>query len=489
MNYKIWIGIGLVALYLFRLIQFPTDDPVLASFVDSNNEKRTYGLLVSEEPNIKNGFANIRGKLLFDCTVGESVTCDQNKRSDYFVQTRLYAASFQEKINTPRGEIEPGNIVYINGVLGSTMITSDNPEAIDYQRYLKKEKIFYELKSPKFIGMTESGAYTIKRKLVRIRKSIEKQIADNLPRPESDLAQGLIISGKGSMSPELLEHFKRVGLIHIVVLSGSNVSIISAALFAMLARLPYVTKTAIGILGMTCFAIMTGAAPPVVRSVLMSSIPLMFGLFSKKENANDISGPRLFPEQSSSVILLFLTATLMSIHNPLLPIYDISFQLSFMATLGLMTLTSPISKLLTFLPEKFSVREIVSASIGTQILVAPLLLHIGGSLSTVFLVANIIVLPLLPLIMFLIFSVSVVGFMNKEIAQLIGGVSHLLLHLIIRGVELLSAFKFAVIEMGELSRKTVGWIYLFLAPISMIISNWHPKISKPLHTKINPEGG
>lgn len=504
MRLKYVIGVILVTIYLIQLFRYPKDDRYIKEFfIEPDKTSGKFILIVTEEPSLKNGFLTLKSKLDSVCDttfvslpdVNSSATKNDCKKieTESYVRARIFdkvLGAIIEKSNYT--SIEVGDRILVEGNIRSLIKTANqNTERTaeqiqkdkSYENYLKKEKIFYEVWIKKIHSLERNDAFHLKRSLVRIRKGVEGKIAENIARPESDLAQGLVISGKGSMSEELLEDFKRVGLIHIVVLSGSNVSIISTALFALLGNVRQSLKVIIGITSMTGFAIMTGAMPPVVRSVLMTSLPMIGKLFLEKE-LNQDRGQKItkakvsfFQEKDSSIYLLFMTAMLMSIHNPLLPIYDISFQLSFMATMGLMVLTEPFTKLLSFIPEKFSIREIVAASLATQVYVAPLLLTIGNQVSIVFLIANIIVLPVLPVLMFFIGSIVFIGYTIPFLAKIIGLVTWSLLHLVIVGVGYLSDLPFATISLEIITTQTALCVYLFIIPItfqikSLASKNW-----------------
>ncbi len=490
---------------------YPSDDKYINKIVDDNKGSGTsqkLALIIKDEPSLKNGFFTLKAKIsevcdntnttaVFSSTVETPLVGVRQKnclptKTQSYIQLRIYEKSIQAFLEGTEYEyLEVGDKIIVSGNIKS-LITDDDTaprknskdgnesELIrkekSYQNYLKKEKIFFEIAIKKIESIDRPSHIVVTRSLVRFRKSIEQKIKDSMPRPESDLAQGLVISGKGSMSEELLEDFKKVGLIHIVVLSGSNVSIISAALFTMLKGFSQPLKVGLGISSMIGFAIMTGAQPPVVRSVLMSSIPLIGGLFGSKNPEK--SSSVLFPEKDSPITLLFLTGLLMSIHSPLLPIYDVSFQLSFMATLGLMVMTDPITRVLPFLPERFGIREIVSSSLATQIYVAPLLLTIGNQVSTVFLVANIIVLPVLPILMFFIGLIPFIGFIIPIMTKAVALVSWKLLTEIIHVVHFLAGLPFATVSLKIISMKAACMIWLATTPVTFQIRNWVIKYDK-----------
>jgi competence protein ComEC len=472
------IMIALAGVYSFRLHQFPRSDDVLAEL--EKNPPPTLIARIVDEPDSSLYGLRARAKIMATCD-GEGKNC-----TDLDPDTYVQISYSKPKI----GEVEVSDIVALTGTIREM---SFSPEQESLKNFFKKEKIYYEIKSAKISHVEKP--FSIKRRLVRFRKAIEESIADALPRPHSDLGQGLVVSGKGSMSKDLLEKFKRVGLIHIVVLSGSNVSIIAAALMAALRLLSEPLRIVCGLTGMSFFALMTGAAPPVVRSVLMSSIPLVLaplihrrvhavrtrassgdpddGIISGDVTCEKSCAPAKSVFEFSGISLLCLTGYVMCLFNPLFLLYDISFQLSFMATLGLVLYTKPISNLMArfmpFIPSKFGIREIIASSLGTQILVMPLLLQIGGNMSTVFLFANILVLPILPITMFCIFLTSLSSFIMPVATGAIGFVSWLFLEWILRVTDFFSGISFALVHVIDMERRGVIIYYIVVLSITALV--------------------
>src|SRR5690606_11317679 len=109
--------------------------------------------------------------------------------------------------------------------------------------------------------------------------------------------------------------------------------------------------------------------------------------------------------------LLVVTAVVMLIHNPLILRYDPSFQLSFLATIGLIYVSPLFERLLTNRIPSRTIREIVVGTLATYVFVLPLLLYMTGEMSVVSLPANLLVLPVVPVLMatgFLVFIMAMV---------------------------------------------------------------------------------
>lgn len=419
----------------YRWITFPNTDKNLKKF---ENKKVTLCGSVAGEPVVK-----ISGTKFVLKTGG--VECEGDSYIEVRVKNMLDGLSDGQRVRVEGRVTLPENIVDENGRI------------FDYVGYLKKEKIYYQVQQAKVVEMGERQVnmftilYVIKNKII---SSIEK----NLPTPHSLLASGLIISGKGSMSKELQTEFQRVGLIHIVVLSGSNVSIIGEVIFKIFSFLPKTLGALLGSFGVVLFSFMVGSSSTVVRSTLMSLI----GIYAR------ISG-----RTNSAIISLLVAGILMLMWNPLLLVYDPSFQLSFLASLGLILyatrVESFIKKIMSVLKIKetnsklsLTFLEIVSSSLGTQIATLPFILKMSGMVSIVSLPVNILLLPVIPYTMLMTFVTSVTGFISPFLTVIPAYVSWIFLEVILKTVHYFSSMDFAVYEFGVVNSKIIYLLYILL---------------------------
>ena len=326
---------------------------------------------------------------------------------------------------------------------------SDDGRAFDYKGYLAKDDIFYEMKS---VGLTKisDAPMNLSAALFAVKRGFVANLDRTLGEPYSALAAGLVVGEKSALGPQLLEDFRTVGLIHIVVLSGFNITIVADALHRMLSPLPRVWGIVIGGVGMILFGILVGGGATVVRSCFMASLAL-FADLSRRDY--------------SVVRALMFAALVMLIQNPLILLHDPSFQLSFLATLGLILLSSPIEKHLTWIPDKFGMRGTVASCFATQIFVSPFILYMMGQLSLIGVIVNILVLPFIPITMLVISLTGATGFLSvlipfpalisvwTAVSQFFGWCSHLLLAYELFMVQNFARVPFAALHVPMFS----GW--------------------------------
>jgi competence protein ComEC len=161
--------------------------------------------------------------------------------------------------------------------------------------------------------------------------------------------------------------------------------------------LPQLAAISLGSVSIVLFAVVTGAGATIVRASIMALLVLL---------------ARATGRVYEITIALFTAGFLMLLHNPKILVFDPSFQLSFLATFGLVYLAPLVERRLGFLPSKWHIREVTTATIATQAFVLPLLLYKVGELSLVALPVNLLILLVVPLTMLFGFLAGAIGFLS-----------------------------------------------------------------------------
>jgi len=178
---------------------------------------------------------------------------------------------------------------------------------------------------------------------------------------------------------------------------------------------------------------MVGAGATVMRASIMAFLVILGKYSNRNYNINKS---------------LFFAGLVMIVNNPLIIFFDPSFQLSFVASLGLVNFSEKISNILVFVPNRFEMREIVSATISTQIAVLPMILRMTGELSIVALPANLIVLPLIPVTMLLGFVTGIVTILFWPAGLIIGILPNALLSFELLIVKFFANLPFAMVNIN-----------------------------------------
>lgn len=236
-----------------------------------------------------------------------------------------------------------------------------------------------KLNNPKLIKVGEE-----KSLLSGVRNSIIAFYQSVLPEPFAGLLGGIVIGAKGALSPDFYNQTKLVGVEHVVVASGTNVTFVVSFLMGVLTLVLSRRKAIVFvILGIILYLFISGFDAPLIRAAIMASM-----LFLSQETGRLVSTWRV----------LVITGALMLIYNPDWLI-DIGFILSFVSTMSLMLFEKRIRNYLKKVPEVL--KEGLSTSLAAQIGVAPILFVTFGQFNIWSPLVNALVLWTVPYLMIL----------------------------------------------------------------------------------------
>lgn len=328
---------------------------------------------------------------------------------------------------------EYGDRVKVNGMLKRPeTFETELGRTFDYPGYLSVRGITYTISRAKVEKIAEGEGNIVLTTLFLLKHAFIDRVESLLPEPHAGLALGLVLGTKRALEKNLEEAFRTAGVIHIIVLSGYNVTIVAEAVMRLFFFLRSKARAAVGGAGIICFALIAGLSASVVRASLMAALVLVARATGRSYH---IARALVF---SGLMMLLF---------NPKLLVYDPGFQLSFLATLGLVSVAPLIEARLALVPTRFQIREFMTSTLATQILVLPLLLYLMGIFSVVAVVVNVLVLPVVPLTMLLVFVSGVAGFMSHALALPVAFGAYMLLSYIITVVERFAALPFSAFSV------------------------------------------
>lgn len=290
----------------------------------------------------------------------------------------------------------------------TTITKPTNFSSFDWISYLKRYGTVATTSNNPQISLISSGnGNWLLHKLYIVRKSFESAVQKTLPEPESSLGIGLLIGSKQGFSQNLINDFAKVGITHIIALSGYNVTIIIIFLTDVL--LGFLTRRQIfgvSLVLILLFVAMTGAASSVIRASIITLL---------------IAYGKTIGRKADMTNLILLSAVVMVAINPFVLRFDVGFQLSFLAFIGLVYFSPIISLIFNrrFLkrcpnPIKSAIIETLSA----QIIVLPLILTSFGLVSLIAPLTNVLILPLIPAAMLFIFLSTLIYWIIPAIGML-----------------------------------------------------------------------
>lgn len=330
---------------------------------------------------------------------------------------------------------------------------------VDYISHLAKDGIHYEMFKPRITLLARGEGNPIVEKLFTFKRAFITNVNRFIPQPHAALLAGLVVGAKQSLGKKLLDDFRTVGVIHIVVLSGYNITIIARFIEWLFSSLRRNARLIIAALAMILFALMVGASATVVRATIMALLVLL---------AHGTG--RLYAVTRA----LLVAGVIMLLHNPKILVFDISFQLSFLATVGLIYFSPLIEPRVKWVTERWWLREIVVATIATQLFVLPFLLYKMGTLSLVSLPVNLLVLIAIPATMLFGFITGLAGFVWHALALPFAYGAYALLAYELVVVDWFAKLPFASVALASFPLWLVlGWYGLY----GLVIWKLQPKNS------------
>ncbi len=372
------------------------------------------------------------------------------------------------KVTTlPTVDVSFGDCLVATGTLSLPEIRKANPHdetlplySFPYREYLAKDDVYLLLQVKDMLHTSGCKSLSWYEKLelffMKQKEKLTKIFLTQYEQPYAGLAAGVLVAGKGLLDKDSLDMFKRTSLSHTVVLSGSNISIILVCIKMFVDRLFFwkrekgwivkILQKIIIMLAVWAFMLLTGGGAPIYRAV-----------------ASAYCGMMLFQEKTSQVYALTVTVLILTIISPFQTLYDPSFHLTCCATLGLILFSKPIDEWVRLSRIRWIpgwIREIMSVTLATQVFVFPYIMFMTSSFSSVFLVSNILVLPILPFVMLLGFVTLCASLLGLQFLVLVSVyVNNLILHYIFYIVKILADVPYGYMVVTKTTSMVILVVY------------------------------
>ena len=292
-----------------------------------------------------------------------------------------------------------------------------------------------------------------------VARQIRDQFADSVrtavPEPQASLGIGYLVGQRRALPPELSEALQIAGLTHVIVASGYNLTILvrlARRVFVKISK--YLSALTAGSM-IVAFIAVTGMSPSMSRAGLVAGLSLLAWYY----------GRRFHP-----LVLLPFVAAITLLINPSFGWGDLGWQLSFAAFAGVMII-APLAQRYLFGKKKPGLfRQIFGETISAQIATLPILIFAFGQFSNVAIIANLLVLPLVPLAMFMTFVTGILALVAPALAWLIGMPVNLLLQYMISVANYMADLPWAQSSL-EIGWTAVVGMYAMLAFACLYMSH------------------
>jgi competence protein ComEC len=317
-----------------------------------------------------------------------------------------------------------------------------DPPASGYGAALRRQGVRAAMDYPQVERLAEAGAGGPLVALYAARQALARALGEVLPEPHAALLVGLLLGGSATMPSDFREALRALGLSHLTAVSGFNVTLVAAGLSVVAVRVAgrrwAWPLAAAGVIGYT---LLVGAPPSAVRAAAMALIAL---------GAEAAGRPR------DGLAALLLAAAGLTAADPWL-LADLGFQLSALATAGLLLFAAGLQARLAFLPAWAA--EGLAVTLAAQALVLPLQLAVFHAVSPLAPLANILVVPLVPPLMALGLALAGTALVAPPLAAPLALATCAWLELGVRVVRGLAALPGVRVEVGALP-PALGALYL-----------------------------
>jgi competence protein ComEC len=359
------------------------------------------------------GGVQIEGIVIAEPDIRDDRAQLQVQAETIFTGSATYATSGVVLVNAPRRtDAQYGDRVLATGIL----VTPAEFDTFSYSDFLARSGVFSVMQNAVVEVVHEGEGSPIYAALLDFKAQAQRHIARSLPEPAAALLTGILLGSERGISPAIADAFSRVGASHVIAISGFNMALISGVVMNSLNRFTARKRLAafLGITFLVIYTLLVGANLAVVRAAVMSSLLIIAPLFKRKT----------FVPATLAGALVGITA--------LSPgaLWDIGFQLSFLATLGLALFAEPLSRgfeafLLRIMPSRAArsvlglLNEALVAGLAAQILTLPLIILYFQRISLVTLVVNVLIVPAQALLLYIGLIAVIVAFISPLIGQIL----------------------------------------------------------------------
>lgn len=348
------------------------------------------------------------------------------------------------------GEWRYGDLIRVQGALNTP--PSDNE--FSYEAYLHRQGVYSLMPYAEATLISRNHGSPIMAAIYAFKSRALMVIFRIFPDPEASLLAGILLGVESSIPEDVYQAFRQTGTAHIIVISGFNITILAGLFSIIFGKLLGRWRGAlVSTLVITLYTILVGAEAAVVRAALMGGLSLYACQLGRRQ---------------TGINTLAFVAAIMTLFSPYV-LWDVGFQLSFAATLGLVLYADPFTGLITrhlmrILPQPWVERvagwigEYFLFTIAAQLMTLPIMMYYFHNLSLISLLANPVILPAQPLVMTLGGIALCLGLVWQPLGHLAGNIAWPFAAYTIRCVEGLAEIRAGWLPINNISSWVI-WLY------------------------------
>jgi competence protein ComEC len=331
----------------------------------------------------------------------------------------------------------------------------------NYRSYLEKKGIYAFLPKAEVLILDRGQGNFLLRAIYGLKDNALHRVYLLWPDPEASLLAGILLGVESGISDQVQKAFRDTGTTHIIAISGFNITIVAGLFSRLFSRFLNRRQAALAaVLGISLYTLLVGADPAVVRAAVMGGLSIFASQIGRRQHGLNAAA---------------LASLIMILINPRLP-WDISFQLSLSATVGLILYADPLAAWFLGLSSRFlpletaqkltrPVSEYFLFTLAAQLTTLPVMVYHFHSFSISTFLANPAILPVQPPIMIVGGLGLILALIWLPLGQAAAPLVYPFVLYTIRVVEWFSRLPFRRGAMGEIGS---GWIFAFYGLLVLI---------------------
>lgn len=296
-----------------------------------------------------------------------------------------------------------------------------------------------------------------------LRRHFAVGMQNALPDYESSLGLGLLIGQRSTLPSTIVQDLTAVGLVHIVAVSGYNVTILARGVQRLKISRSKFQQLALSLILIGGFVLVTGFSASIVRASLVSLLSLWAWYYGR---------------QIRPLLIILFTAALTAAYNPFYIWSDLGWYLSFLAFFGVLIVAPLLASRLTKISKPGVLLMLLIETLSAELVTLPLILSVFGHLSLVSILANILIVPLVPFAMLLATIAAAGGAIVPAIAGWFAWPAKLLLTYMLDVIHLLAGLPFSSVTLNISTADMLGLYLLLLLITLMLWRKFNKRLSK-----------
>jgi competence protein ComEC len=413
--------------------------PDFIAFYNDNEKELVITGRLTQPPDLRDTYASLR------------VRAERLRSSDSLSYAEVQGLLLARVTPESASDLHYGDRVVLRG----TLETPPEDEDFSYRDYLARQGVYSYLPRARVALLEPNQGNFLLGAIYWLKERALHLVYRLWPDPEASLLAGILLGVETGIPESVQQAFKDTGTSHIIAISGFNITILAGLLATLFGRLLNPRQGAIAaLLGIALYTILVGTDAAVVRAAIMGGLSLFARQVGRRQHGLNT---------------LAFTAALMALINPLVP-WDVGFQLSFAATLGLVLYAEPLTQAFINLLSRHTsadtakrlagpVGEYFLFTLAAQITTLPITAYHFHRLSLIAFLANPVILPAQPPIMILGGLALFLGLIWHPLGQLTAPLAWPFILFTIRAVEFFGQFRAGVLILGQIGLLSVVLFY------------------------------